>query len=85
MIFPFALALAQTESSARVQCISGGKDLTTSSMFLKVYRPLYRAESHELATHVEKRAGEDQAVLDNSIGKELALATVLIRVRDWRL
>jgi hypothetical protein len=85
MVFPFVLALAQTESSARVQCASGGKGLTTSSMFLKVYRPLYRAESHDLATHVEKGAGKDQAVLDNSIRKELAIAAVLIWVRDWRL
>ena len=85
MIFLFVLSLAQTESSARVQCVSGGKGLMTSSMFLKVYRPLYRAESHELATHVEKGAGEDQAVLDNSIRKELALAGVIIWVRDWRL
>lgn len=54
-------------------------------MFLKVYRPLYRAKSHELATHVEKGAGENQAVLDNSIRKELALVAVIIWVRDWRL
>jgi len=85
MIFLFVLSLAQTERSARVQCVSGGKGLTTSSMFLKVYGPLYRAKSHELATHVEKGAGEDQAVLDNSIRKELALAGVIIWVRDWRL
>jgi len=47
-------------------------------MFLKVYRPFYRAKSHELATHVKKGAGEDQAVPDNSIRKELALAAFLI-------
>jgi len=83
MIFLFVLSLAQTESSAWVQCVSGGKGLTASSVFLKVYRPLYRAKSHELATHVEKGAGEDQVVFNNSIRKELALVAVLIWVRDW--